>query len=110
MVAFPAFHDNGSGSGQRHRGVSKQLLSLPGRPAVVLVAGGTPCIGSRVCKLDNIFPIIRTSPSSLAGKQLIQRLVTSKLVAYVQRSITNVFNNNDWRAWRSQSVVSSNSA
>ena len=90
MVAFPAFHDNGSDPVNDI--VSKQLLSYPGAASGgVLVAGGTPA-SDLAFALDNIFNHPNVAP--FIGKQLIQRLVTSNpSPAYVQR-ITNVFNNN----------------
>jgi len=90
MVAFPAFHDNGTDL--TNDIVNKQLLSYPGAVnGGVLVAGGTPA-SDLAFALDNIFNHPNVGP--FIGKQLIQRLVTSNpSPAYVQR-ITNVFNNN----------------
>ena len=90
MVAFAAFHDNGTDL--TNDIVSKQLLSYPGAAnGGVLAAGGTPATDLAFA-LDNIFNHPNVGP--FIGKQLILRLVTSNpSPAYVQR-VTNVFNNN----------------
>jgi len=90
MVAFPAWHDDGSQPNNDI--VDKQLLSY--QNAVnggLLVHGGTPATDLAFA-LDNIFNHPNVGP--FISKQLIQRLVTSNpSPAYVQR-ITNVFNDN----------------
>jgi len=89
MVAFPAYHDNGSDA--TNDIVTKQLLSyLNAANGGMLAAGGTPA-SDLAFALDNIFHHPNVAP--FISKQLILRLVTSNpSPAYVQR-VSNVFIN-----------------
>jgi len=89
MVAFTAYHDNGTDPVNDI--VSKQLFAYPGAVnGGLLAAGGTPQSDLQFA-LDNIFRHPNIGP--FIGKQLIQRLVTSNPTPqYVQR-VANVFNN-----------------
>jgi hypothetical protein len=88
MVAFTAFHDNGTDA--INDIVDKQLLAYTGAAnGGLLVHGGTPASDLKFA-LDNIYNHPNIAP--FISKQLIQRLVTSNpSAAYVQR-VASVFN------------------
>lgn len=87
MVAYPAYHDNGT---QPDDGHAKPLLDYPGAVnGGVLADGGTPA-SDLAFALDNIYHHPNVGPFIV--KQLIQRLVTSNpSPGYVQR-VATVFN------------------
>ena len=89
MVAFPAYHDNGTGADDLH---NKQLLIYPGaQNNGVLTDGGSPA-SDLAFALDNIYNHPNVGP--FIARQLIQRLVTSNpSPAYVQR-VAAVFDTN----------------